>query len=99
MEKNIIISSIILKVKMGEIIFHLLKIFFYDWNLLMNALKSQKILYSKNDLEFAVNLFKLCKKFPKLRYVSIPLRKIKTNLSLVSSIMNEDKDFWTNTAT
>ena len=34
-----------------------------------------------------------------VRYVSIPLRKIKTNLSLVSSIMNEDKDFWTNTST
>ena len=32
----------------------------------------------------------------RLQYVSIPSRKIKTNLSLVGAIMNEDKEFWRN---
>ena len=46
----------------------------------MKGLKSQKIFYSKSDLIFARTLFLLCEKVPRLQYVSIPIRKIKSNL-------------------
>ena len=79
---------------MGGIVNYLWRQSYKNWEILLNLLKTHKIFYSKGDLQFAKNLYLLHKKYPKLQSISISIRKLKSNLSIVELIMEEDEAFW-----
>ena len=50
--------------------------------------------YNQRELNFAAKIAQLCEKYPKLQLVTTPIRELKANISLVESILEEDKNFW-----
>ena len=49
--------------------------------------------YKQRELNFAIKISKLCEKYPKLQLITISIRELKANISLVESILEDDEEF------
>lgn len=50
--------------------------------------------YTKTHINFLISFAKLCLMYPKLKFTSMPLTKIKNNMNYLSDQMSLDVDFW-----
>ena len=65
-----------------------------DKAMLFAMLKMDNIVYSRTEISFAIKLAKLVDIYPKLSLINVPLRMLKSNLSILESCLQEEKDFW-----
>lgn len=49
---------------------------------------------TKDWINFLINLARLCKEYPKFKYCTLSLDKIKSNMKLLHDSMKDDYQFW-----
>ena len=76
--------------------------------LLQNTLENKKdfitlahqylpISYSKSEIYFMINLYKLSEEFPRISFVTLSIRKMKAKFKLIRELVSKDSDYWKNT--
>ena len=92
MEKAMHQSSLLIKIYLGQIINQLLVS--QRWKQVISILKENGVFYSRGELSFARRIYVFCDQYPKFRLVSLPLRTIKNNISIIEKIVENEKNFW-----
>ena len=53
--------------------------------------------YSRSEIYFMIKLYKLSEDFPRISFVTLPIRVMKAKFKLIEKLVLEDSDYWKNT--
>ena len=59
-------------------------------------IQSNACKYSISMVYFLIQLYKFVIDYPRLQYISIPIRYVKTNWKTICEVIKEEPDYWTN---
>ena len=67
---------------------------FEDFNIFMAYLLVQNLNIGKSEIYFSIALTDMADEYHKISLLSIPLRYFKTNMKIITKVIQLDKDFW-----
>jgi hypothetical protein len=53
--------------------------------------------YSKSEIHFMINLHKLSEEYPRISFISLPIRKLKTQFKLIKKLVIKESEYWKST--
>jgi len=95
-EKQSHLLSVTCKIFIGKHANHILSLCENNKADFTYLLKHHNINFSRTELSFAMKLAKLADKYQTLCRVSLPIRLLKTNLSILEQCLSQDEGFWNN---
>ena len=94
MEKKNNVINILMKIYLGKHANYLLELCEKDKAYFQHLLQTNNISYSRTEIAFAIKLGKMASIFPKICRLNVPLRFLKSNLSLLEDCLRKYESFW-----
>lgn len=66
-------------------------------NFIERALQYLPHSYAKSEIHFMINLYLLCEMYPRLSFVTVPIRELKAKFKLIRHLVSGESGYWKDT--
>jgi len=94
MDKAMDSNKTLLKIQLCQYLHFIKEKIIKEYQYFYEVLKNNGINISKSDACFAMRLFKLAEKHPRIENINFPLRRLKAQFLIITEIFLQEQEHW-----